>query len=551
MPRAALARGSPTIDPFMTRVVNLVVGPRITEYTWACCGVPVRWARFTYIDARFARAVYQALLFPLRLFRTPRCQLVVDSSLQPRYDTIALQRVTAFCCIAYEPYLHFDCPLQYLLAMVNMEALDRDSSSFELPAYIYPWLRAVVALGFISFIASVSLLFLLTHKLVSWQVKSKRTNQFVILIFNLLWADIQQSLAFLLNVEWLRIGSVEIQNPICFAQGWLVSTGDLGSGVWCFAIGLHTFASIILDFRLRPRYFYLTVFFLWVFILGVSSIGIGLHPNNLYVRSGVWCWIRHDLEDLRLWTHYVWIFILYVQAKSFVRPNTNFTLSEFGNVIIYALIYSILIHRIRTGYYTIEESKRVRSIANLMVVYPLIYVVCTIPLASARMASMSGHPPSLARLCLSGAMITSNGWLDVLLYTCTRRIMIFSDEPPSENIGIDTFSTFWFEKSRRFGGECTVEALNSHHTRRRARSKVTLPSGSDSSDDLCCSNDKDIKLVTTTQVTSEPAQPEDFEEMDADARRMRASSPTGRWSEDTSGSRSLSLKELALPHIAH
>jgi hypothetical protein len=173
--------------------------------------------------------------------------------------------------------------------------------------------------------------------------------------------------------------------------------------------------------------------------------------------------------------------------------------SEFGNVLIYALIYTILSYRIRSGYYTVEEAKRVRSISNLMVVYPLVYVICTIPLASARMASMSGHPPSLARLCLSGAMITSNGWLDVLLYTCTRRIMIFSDEPPSDENGIDTFATFWIEKPKRFGGECTIESLARSQ---RGRSRVTLPSRSDSSDDLVGMHTKDIKLVTTMEVKS-------------------------------------------------
>lgn len=222
--------------------------------------------------------------------------------------------------------------------------------------------------------------------------------------------------------------------------------------------------------------------------------------------------------------------------------------SEFGTVLVYALIYTILIHRIRSNYYSVEEAKHVRSIANLMVVYPLVYVVCTLPLASARMASMSGHPPSLARLCLSGAMITSNGWLDVLLYTCTRRIMIFSDEPPSDRNGIDTFATLWTEKSKRFGHEITVEATYAHHNRRRGRSRVTLPSGSDSSDDLCSAGTKDIKLVTTTQVTSEPALPEDYEEIEAEARRARPRSPVGRWSEETTGSRSLSLKDLGLAH---
>ncbi|KAF1841749.1 integral membrane protein-like protein [Cucurbitaria berberidis CBS 394.84] len=416
--------------------------------------------------------------------------------------------------------------------MVHLEHRDNVSAPFILPDHIRPWLRAVVALGFISFVASVSLLFVLTYKLVSWKIKSKRSNQFVVLIFNLLWADIQQALAFLLNVEWLRLGSVVEENPVCFAQGWLVSTGDIGSGIWCFAIALHTFASVILDFRLKPRYFYLTIIMLWVFILGISSIGIALHADKLYVRSGIWCWIHQDLKDLRLWTHYVWIFIF-----------------EFGNVLIYATIYTILLHRMRHGYYSTEEAKRVKSISNLMVAYPLVYVVCTIPLASARMASMSGNPPSLTRLCLSGAMITSNGWLDVLLYTCTRRIMIFSDEPPSDDNGLDTFATFWVEKPRRFGGECTVEAIHSNARAKRGRSRVSLPLGSESLDDLCGFSSKDIKLVTTTQVTSEPAQPEDYEEMEAEARKGRPRSPMGRWSDETYEGRNLSLKELGIAHL--
>ncbi|KAH8726824.1 G protein-coupled glucose receptor regulating Gpa2-domain-containing protein [Phaeosphaeriaceae sp. PMI808] len=406
--------------------------------------------------------------------------------------------------------------------MAVMPPLDPQSDTFPLPPNILPWLRAVVILAFLSFFASVSLLFLLAYKLVRWQIKSKKSNQFVILIFNLLVADIQQALAFLLNVEWLRVGSVVVENPICFAQGWLVSTGDLGSGVWCFAIGLHTFASVILNYRLTPRYFYATIAGLWVFTIGVSSIGAGVYGSSIYVRSGVWCWIHHSLNDLRLWTHYVWIFIF-----------------EFGNVLIYLAIYTILLTRIHSDYYTTEEAKRVKSIANLMVVYPLVYVVCTIPLASARMAAMSGSPPSLIRLCLSGAMITSNGWLDVLLYTVTRRIMIFSDEPPDDNNGIDTFATFWIEKPRRFGGQTTVSALNAQK-RTHGFSRVTLQSTSESSDDLCATND--IKLVTTTEVRSEPAMPEDYEEMEAEARKKRPRSPVGRWSEDTHGSRGLSFK---------
>jgi len=184
--------------------------------------------------------------------------------------------------------------------MAVLHPPDAASRSFELPAHIHPWLRAVVVMGFISFVASVSLLLVLIYKLVSWQLRSKRTNQFVILIFNLLWADIQQALAFLLNVQWLRLGSVEVKDPICFAQSWLVSTGDMGSGIWCLVIGIHTLASVLLNFRLKAPAFYFSIFLVWIFIFVVSTIPVWMFGKNIYVRSGIWCWISHEKEDLRL-----------------------------------------------------------------------------------------------------------------------------------------------------------------------------------------------------------------------------------------------------------
>jgi hypothetical protein len=68
---------------------------------------------------------------------------------------------------------------------------------------------------------------------------------------------------------------------------------------------------------------------------------------------------------------------------------------------------------------------------------------------------------------------------------------------------------------------------------------------------LCGVHGKDIKLVTTTQVISEPAMPEDYEEMEAEARKARPRSPLGRWSEETSGSRNISFKELDLPLVPY
>ncbi|KAF1965101.1 integral membrane protein-like protein [Bimuria novae-zelandiae CBS 107.79] len=420
---------------------------------------------------------------------------------------------------------------------IQLQPLDVDSATLHgISSDMYPWLRAVVVLSFLSFISAITLLILLAYRLIQWHRKAKRTNQFVILIFNLLIADVQQSMAFLLNIEWLRVGSVVVGTPICYTQGWLISTGDLASGVWCFVIGLHTFASVVLDFRVSNKCFCTTIIALWTFIYGISLVGVGMYGKGLYVRSGIWCWIHHDLQDLRLWLHYFWIFVF-----------------EFGNVIIYALIYLILLTRIRTNYYTPAAAARVHEISLLMLVYPLVYVICTIPLASARMAAMGGHPPSYTRLCLAACMITSNGWLDVLLYTLTRRIMVFSDEPPPDDNGIDTFAVFWAEKSTRFGGTWSIEGPTSrdnsskHGRPRRGFGSLSLPlgNGNESESDLVGAGNRDIKLVTTTRVFSEPAQPDDLEEIEEMTRKRRPRTPVGRWSEESGAV----VKELDSSHI--
>jgi len=229
-----------------------------------------------------------------------------------------------------------------------MDGLDGPSSSLSpIPHHIHQWLMAVAALGFLSFVASVSLFFILVYRIVRWHMKAKRNSQFVVLILNLLLADIQQSMAFLLNTEWLRMNQIAVGTNICWAQGWFVSTGDLASGVWCFAIGLHTLASVILNYRMSMPYFLGTIASLWAFVYGMALIGVGLHPHTLFVRAGAWCWVHHDYANIRLWTHYFWIFVF-----------------EFGVFITYAAILIILFQRLRTGFYSTAEAYRVKKISN-------------------------------------------------------------------------------------------------------------------------------------------------------------------------------------------
>lgn len=108
-----------------------------------------------------------------------------------------------------------------------------------------------------------------------------------------------------------------------------------------------------------------------------------------------------------------------------------------------------------------------------MIIYPLIYVICTIPLAAGRIASLAGRDISLAYFCVAGSMIACNGWLDVLLYASTRAEIVFSESRPDEDAGIDTFGFLgWTKFGPGMGNVTRIEARNSHgHGGRSKHSK--------------------------------------------------------------------------------
>ncbi|KZL76653.1 integral membrane protein [Colletotrichum incanum] len=319
-------------------------------------------------------------------------------------------------------------------------------------------------MGFLSFFTSLGLLMFLTYKLISWhngpptpkkedpiiKVESPRRtdapfiipsnwtvapeaaaekaakenwwrraineppNQFLVLIFNLLLADIQQALAFLLNIEWLTRNAIEVGTGTCWTQGWFVSTGDLASSVFITGIAIHTYMSIVSVKKIPTWVFHTAIVMMWAFVYGTGILGVvvtenGKKEGGLYVRAGAWCWINSKYQDIRLNLHYLWIFI---------------------SLIVTTMIYlAIFLH--------LQTLARKSG-------------------AAGRLASMAGHEVSLAYFCFSGAMIACNGWMDVVLYSSTRRSIVFSSEgPPTQDVGLETF-TFMCSTPPKFGNTTIV-----------------------------------------------------------------------------------------------
>jgi hypothetical protein len=178
--------------------------------------------------------------------------------------------------------------------------LDNNSKTLSpLPDVLSHGLVAVSTFGLLSFFCSASLFFYLTWRIISWHRKSglkTPINQFLFLIYNLLLADIQQAIAFLLNISALKNNGIVVENPTCFAQGWFVSTGDLASSIFIFAIAAHTFMGVVKDYRPPNKVFHACIAGLWIFNYVLAAIGPLRHGRQFYARAAAWvCLITSPL----------------------------------------------------------------------------------------------------------------------------------------------------------------------------------------------------------------------------------------------------------------
>lgn len=253
-------------------------------------------------------------------------------------------------------------------------------------------LIAVAALAFLSFLATASLLCFITYRLVFWRVSYKRYigyNQYIILIYNLVLADFQQSLAYLLCLRWIITNEIKSGTSTCFLQGLWLQVGNPGSGLSVLAIAFHTFLLVALGRKMSYTVFVAFICGVWGFVVVIAIIPVGIHGSDVFVPSDGWCWINQDYENMRLFAHYIWIFI-----------------AEFCTVCLYVAMYFQLRKQISQssilGNTQLESLKRLRRVIGYMIIYPLVYVVLSLRLAAGRMAMESGDSPSITFFCGAG-----------------------------------------------------------------------------------------------------------------------------------------------------
>ncbi|GKT40216.1 uncharacterized protein ColSpa_00397 [Colletotrichum spaethianum] len=396
-----------------------------------------------------------------------------------------------------------------------------------LPDVLHRGLTAVSFFGFLSFISTTALFFVLTYRLIKWyfapapgrpqrmtdelnadtvlaeemglpetlypaggkenSAKRDAPNQFLMLIYNLLLADIQQSLAFLLNASWLSKNAIVVGSTTCWAQGWFISTGDLASSAFITTIAVHTYLSVVRDYKLPTWAFWTMVGSVWFFIYALAVVGIiitnnGAADGGLYVRAAAWCWVNVRYEAMRLYLHYLWMFVsFFVTAVLYIlifnhirRTDSSLQLPSSSNNTTSSDSKSNRGRKLSHKHHLSQSEPTQSSYGDApaetpsnaghhpaFLIYPIIYILCTAPLALGRVITMAGKQIPLEYFCLAGAMIASNGWLDVLLFSTTRHVIIFNASPDYEETGLETFAFMRTPANRRYGNMVWVQGAGS------------------------------------------------------------------------------------------
>ncbi|OJD14781.1 hypothetical protein AJ78_04903 [Emergomyces pasteurianus Ep9510] len=307
-----------------------------------------------------------------------------------------------------------------------MSALDLQRRSLADPRVISPLpsenRRGIIAIficSLLSTIATSSVLLWLTYRLVFWRrfyTRYPGNNQFIVLIFNLLLADLHQASSFMISPAWLRMDQISAYSPACFAQGWLINFGDVASGLFVLAIAAHTFSTVIMRKTLRHGVFVGCVVGLWIFCLVLTAIAPAVRGRYVFMPTGAWCWIDRKFGDERLYLHYFWIFF-----------------SEIGIIIIYPTLFFVIRHRLKSSR-EFQGTRGMRRpkfnrVLKIMIIYPIAYVIISLPIAAGRMSMMSGHSPAMSYIYASGCILMCSGWVDSILYFLTRRRVLEADLP--------------------------------------------------------------------------------------------------------------------------
>ena len=317
--------------------------------------------------------------------------------------------------------------------------------------------------------------------------KDPGPNSFLILIYNLLLGDINQSMAFCFSLVWFKEGDVK-EGAACWAQGWFINSGRLSTAVFFTLISLYTFLALILGRPPGKIPLYITITCSWAFtyfmmVLGIILTRNGKDSGGWYIPLSIWvrlssafkpymgltwrldrtntrsqCWVNDEYGRLRFWLEYFWIFL-------------SVCLTTFLYTLIFAAIYfrrqlpDAVCDRLGRRYSCrgVRHQGGNRGAAPrptahhpAFLLYPFIYLACTVPIGAVRLLTDSGYEVGYLPRVVAGALVALHGGLNVLLWTLT---LIYLPTDQLDETGLSQFMRT--PANRQYGNLVWIQGASS------------------------------------------------------------------------------------------
>jgi len=250
----------------------------------------------------------------------------------------------------------------------------------------------------------------------------------------LMVAELIQAMGGMLNIQWIIDAAVK-EGPLCTTQGILKQLGDMGVAFMSLCIAFQTFSVLVLRWHAptsASKYIIAAVF---LFIALLQSISAATRTHSAkgpyYGNTGFWCWIGNNYRTEKIVFEYMWMW-----------------LAAFIMLIIYGItalvmrgILTIGDESQRNGRWRLgwswsgrkrtrqaflddeneeKEMRQAKAIANLMLFYPAVYIICVFPVSLARWLDFSGTNVPPAATIFAGFMFSLSGLLNAILYAITR-----------------------------------------------------------------------------------------------------------------------------------
>ncbi|KAI0693174.1 hypothetical protein C8T65DRAFT_66012 [Cerioporus squamosus] len=290
--------------------------------------------------------------------------------------------------------------------------------------------RGVMILSIISCISATAVGGLLLAIAISaWNTrKSTSSKLFVrshvgVYFISMLLCEVAQTVGSIMSIRWVNQSAVSYE-PYCTVQGVVKHISDVGTAYWSMMIAINTFWILFLRWQLKRYVLICAILIGWSAIGAIISAGpaaLQRTPTGpFYAISGYWCWISDQYASERITLDYM---IMFLSALfSFIMYSLVF-LRLRGNVLLHGHHITFRFRRDASTSAPKSVDTHVINIAKGMLLYPVAYTILLLPIAACRFAEWTGHTVPFAVTIASDAVFLLSGFVNVVLFLTTRRVL--------------------------------------------------------------------------------------------------------------------------------